>query len=109
MSKYEYCVLDINNEDELSVEQVLEKIEVEGWVHVDCGAYWWDKESIANEILKEKYIDWQMFEEGDSVFIAVKESVEGKEEIEVYQVCITYTLSTSAEMIFDNDDLRQGK
>ncbi|MGX2951429.1 hypothetical protein ACWIUA_11105 [Ursidibacter sp. B-7004-1] len=108
MCEYEYFILDIDDEDELSVEQVLEQIEDEGEWRYFGKCQFSNLEFVAEEILKEKYADWDMFEEDDAVVIAVKEIGEDK-EIEVYQVSIKYVLSVATEMIFDNDDLRQEK
>lgn len=108
MNKYEYCVLEIEDEDELSAKQVLEQMEENGWTLLKSDGRCFDLRSAAEEILMEKYSDWGMFEEDDAVFIAVKEVGEDK-EIEVYRVCISYVLYTSAEIILDNDDLKQEK
>lgn len=110
MHEYEYCVLSIGEEDELSVEQVLEKIEENGWRFFESKSKLplCSQEDVVKEILQNKYADWGMFDEGDAAFIAVKEIGEDK-DIEVHQVSIEYILSVTTEMIFDNDDLRQAK
>lgn len=106
MKEYEYIVLDVWDEDELSEGVVLEQIKAGAWTYFESNHRCFDLESAAEEILSKKYVDWEMFEEDDVVFLAIKEVGENK-EIEVYSVSVRYIFSTSASMIFDNDDLIQ--
>ncbi|MFY1027140.1 hypothetical protein ACE4RU_05250 [Actinobacillus seminis] len=104
MKKYEYCLLDVDDEDELSVEEVLKQIKEQGWTYF-VARNQLRLEWVAEDILKENYADWEIFEEDEEVYLAVKEVGEDK-PIEVHRVSLFYVLSASSNMIFDNDDFK---
>lgn len=106
MKEYEYIVLDVWDEDELSEREVLEQIKAGAWTYFESDHRRLDLAGAAEAILSKKYVDWEIFEEDDVVFLAIKEVGENK-EIEVYGVSVRYIFSTSASMIFDNNDLVQ--
>ncbi|AWW56553.1 hypothetical protein DIS05_08635 [Pasteurella multocida] len=104
MKEYEYCLLDVDDEDELSVEEVLKQINEQGWTYFEANNQLL-LEWVAKDILKENYANWEIYEEDEGVYLAVKEVGEDK-PIEVHRVNLFYVLSASSNMIFDNDDFK---
>ncbi|WGE32572.1 hypothetical protein NYR60_02885 [Actinobacillus genomosp. 2] len=102
MNKYEYIKLDCDYDP--SIEDVLDAMKGEEWTGFES------KNSslsfVAEDILEQKYSDWEIYEEDDGVCLAVREK--GSNDFEVYWVSPSYLFRASSDFIFGDDDFRQG-
>ena len=101
MKEYEYILLDCDKD--ASKEEVLKSLEGKTWEHFESNYEWLD--NVAEEILKENYTEWEIFdEEDDGVCLAVKEA--DSQGFEVYYVQPWYLLTPMSRLMFDTDDFK---
>ncbi|WP_410677808.1 hypothetical protein [Avibacterium paragallinarum] len=100
MKEYEYILLDCD--EDASKEEVLKSLGNETWTRFENDYSCLD--TIAEEILKENYAEWQVYDEDDGVCLAVKEA--DSEGFEVYYVQPWYLFAADSRLMFDTDDFK---
>lgn len=98
MNKYEYILLDCDKD--ASKEEVLENIKGEEWTSFE--SRYTDLGDVADKILEENYVEWEVYEEGEGVCLAVKKA--GDETFEVFWAVVYYTLDVISETMFSKYD-----
>lgn len=104
MTKFEYIVLDDCIDDEPTEESVLEQIEERSWTYFE--SVYCDDEFTAEEIVEKHHADWEIFDEDDGVYIAIRES--GKENFRVYRASLFHTIGVRTDCIYSEDDFKEG-
>ncbi|MDG6895063.1 hypothetical protein [Volucribacter amazonae] len=99
MKTYEYIALSKWN-DTPTKEEFLEKIENGYWYKFFSNASQLDL--VAEQILEENYIDWDLYDENEDIYIAVKEN--NSDYWELFLVRAIYQLSTTSEHILCSED-----
>lgn len=103
MKEYKYIRLDLDNDP--SVEDVLHEIKGSAWS--DFKSSWSCLSGVAEDILRENYINWNIYEEDDGVCLAIREA--DCEDFEVFWVTPSYIFSAESDFIFDKDDFKKAK
>lgn len=100
MKEYEYILLDCD--EDASKEEVQKNLEGKTWTRFESDYSCLD--TVAEEILKENYTEWEIFDEEDGVCLAVKEA--DSEDFEVFYVQPWYVFTGDSRLMFDTDDFK---
>ncbi|RDE72695.1 hypothetical protein DPV93_05285 [Haemophilus sputorum] len=92
MKAYEYIYFD----DEPTKEEVLEAISNCEWKCFKSSGF--DLGWVAKGILEEKYNDWEMWDEDDTVYLVVREF--NDDYWELHKVSICHSISAVSEEIY---------
>lgn len=98
MELYEYIA--IFEDEEPTKEEVIKAITEESWGLFKCLKMILD--NVAQRILEEKYNDWEMYDEDESVYLIIRKY--GDEEWELHKATIQYRLYVDTEEIYFDDE-----
>ncbi|VEI47012.1 Uncharacterised protein [Actinobacillus equuli] len=96
---YEY-IAAFEFDDEPTKDDVLKIISEGSWDLFKCQKMLLGY--VAQEILEEKYSDWEMYDEDESVYLIVRKY--GDEEWELHKATIQYRLYVDTEEIYFDDE-----
>lgn len=100
--KYEWIVIEeVENEDPTK-EEIQSVITESGWNSFYCKDRCCLLENMAKEIFVRNFYKWDISNEGDYVFIALKE--EGAKIYSVFRVALAYVVDPDVDDIYFEED-----
>lgn len=102
VERYEWLLIDEVEDEEPTKEEIMQAVEKNGWQPFHDGCISFSKDAVAKDVFRNNFWQWDVENEGDSVFIAVKE--QGAEKYAVFRVILAYVLEPDVDDIYFEED-----
>ena len=101
VERYEWLLIDEVEDEEPTKEEIMQAVEKNGWTSFYDSSVFFSKDAVAKAVFRENFWQW-VEEEGDFVFIAVKE--QGAEKYAVFRVSLVYVVDPDVDDIYFEED-----
>lgn len=101
--KYEWIVLEEVEDEDPTKEEIQRVITESGWKSFYCKEQCSFLEDIAKEIFVRNFYQWNISNEGDYVFIVVKE--DGAKNYSVFRVALAYVVAPDVDDIYFEEEI----
>lgn len=103
VEKYEWLLIDEVKDEEPTKEEIMQAIEKHGWTPFYDGCLFYSEEGVAKAVFRTNFWQWDVEDEGDYVFIAVKE--QSAKKYAVFRVALAYVVEPDVDDIYFEEEL----